>query len=261
MLKTNRTDRWWIEPTLTAGGFLCFVLYTTWRAFSGEYFVSENYLSPFYSPLLFENPIGEGAMHAWFGTWPTWIPSWIPNSPAIFILIFPLSFRMTCYYYRKFYYRSFFLSPPACAVEGIKHKNYKGETGLLTIQNLHRYTLYIALLYIVILYYDGFHALFRDGEFGFGIGTAILLINPTLLAFYAFGCHAFRHLIGGQEDCFTCPAGNEKIRYKAWKNVSILNSKHMLWAWLSMIWVAITDLYVMLVSKGVITDLNTWGSS
>ena len=110
------------------------------------------------------------------------------------------------------------------------------------------------------MYYDGYHGLFRDGEFGIGIGTIILLINPTLLAFYAFGCHAFRHLIGGKEDCFTCPAGNEKIKYKVWKKVSLLNSKHMLWAWASMIWVALTDLYVMLISKGVISDLNTWGN-
>ena len=52
---------------------------------------------------------------------------------------------------------------------------------------------------------------------------------------------------------------NEKIQYKAWKKTSILNSQHMLWAWISMIWGALTDLYIMLVSKGVITDLNTWG--
>ena len=260
MFRTKRTDSWWVEPALTATGFLCFVIYTTWRALSGVHFASDNYLSPFYSPLLFGNPVNHGIEHAWFGAWPSWIPGWIPESPAMFILIFPLSFRMTCYYYRKFYYRSFFLSPPACAVEGIKQKNYKGETGLLIIQNLHRYTLYLAILYIFILYYDGFHALFRDGEFGIGIGTVILIINPTLLAFYTFGCHAFRHLIGGKEDCFTCPIGNENIKYKAWKKVSLLNSKHMLWAWISMIWVALTDLYVMLVSRGVITDLNTWGN-
>ena len=113
-------------------------------------------------------------------------------------------------------------------------------------------------MYIGILYYDAFHGFFRDGEFGVGIGSFILLLNPTLLAFYTFGCHAFRHLIGGKEDCFTCPIGNEKVQHKLWRKVSALNSKHMLWAWVSMIWVAITDLYIMLVSKGVLTDWNTW---
>jgi len=259
LFNTQRSDRWWIEPSLTAFGFLSFVVYTTWRALSGVDFQHESYLSPFYSPLLFTSPIGEGAHHAWFGAWPESIPWWIPASPAIFILAFPLSFRMTCYYYRKFYYRSFFLTPPACAVEGISQKNYKGETGLLVIQNLHRFTLYMAILYIFILYYDAFLSLSRHGELGIGVGSIILLINPTLLAFYTFGCHAFRHLIGGSEDCFSCPAGNENIKYKAWKKVSVLNSKHMLWAWVSMIWVAFTDLYVMLVCKGIITDYNTWG--
>ncbi len=258
MFKNNRTDSWWLEPALTAFGFLSFVVYTTWRALSGSNFAADNYLSPFYSPLLFSNPEGHGIDHAWFGDWPSIIPDWIPASPALFILIFPLSFRLTCYYYRKFYYRSFFLSPPACSVEGVKQKNYKGETGLLVIQNLHRYTLYIAILYIGILYYDAFHGFFRNHEFGIGVGSVILLLNPTLLAFYTFGCHAFRHLIGGKEDCFTCPIGNEKVKHKVWKKVSILNSKHMLWAWISMIWVAITDLYIMLVSKGVIADWNTW---
>ena len=117
----------------------------------------------------------------------------------------------------------------------------------------------LLVVYICILYYDGFISFFRHGQFGVGVGSIILIINPTLLAFYTFGCHAFRHLIGGNEDCFSCPAGNEKIKHKAWKKVSILNSKHMLWAWISMIWVGLTDLYIMLVAKGIIIDYNTWG--
>jgi hypothetical protein len=32
----------------------------------------------------------------------------------------------------------------------------------------------------------------------------------------------------------------------------------MLFAWCSLVWVAFTDLYINLVSRGVITDLNTW---
>jgi hypothetical protein len=56
-------------------------------------------------------------------------------SPALIILIFPLGFRMTCYYYRKAYYRSFWMSPPACAVAE-PHKTYTGETRApLILQN------------------------------------------------------------------------------------------------------------------------------
>jgi hypothetical protein len=88
-------------------------------------------------------------------------------------------------------------------------KKYQGETALLVFQNLHRFTLYIALGFVAILSYDGVISLFRGGEFGIGVGSVILLVNPLLLAGYAFGCHAFRHLAGGKLDCFACPSGEQ----------------------------------------------------
>ena len=117
---TNRSDYWWVQPLLTGFGFLIFVIYTTWAMFQGEYYwwsASQEgfggYLSPFYSPLIFINPIAAGSAHldhAWFGIWPEWMPNFIPMTPAILILAGPLSFRLSCYYYRKFYYRAYFLS-------------------------------------------------------------------------------------------------------------------------------------------------------
>ena len=260
---TYRNDRWWLEPLLTGLGFLCFVIYTTWAMFQGNHYYYESYLSPFFSPLLYVDAsvVGSAPLdHAWLGSWPSWWPSFIPTSPALFILALPLSFRMTCYYYRKFYYRSFFLTPPACGVNPINQKNYKGETSLLIIQNIHRYTLYFAIFYIIVLYYDAYLSFFRHGEFGVGVGSIILLINPTLLACYTFGCHAFRHLIGGKEDCFSCTASIEKnkVSYSTWKKVSWLNSKHMLWAWVSMVWVGFTDFYIRMCSQGIFIDYNTW---
>ena len=270
LFQTNRSDYWWIEPLLTGLGFLGVVIYTTWAMFQGNYYWwsggSEGfggYLSPFYSPLLFIEQNVDGAApiaHAWFGPWPDWMPSLIPVTPALLILAGPLSFRMTCYYYRKFYYRSYFLSPPACTVMGITQKNYKGETALLVIQNLHRYTLYIAIGFVLVLSYDAILSFFRNGKLGIGVGSVILFLNPILLAGYTFGCHAFRHLTGGHENCFTCPQGKEKIRYKIWQGVTKLNTRHMFWAWISMIWVAFTDIYVRMVSKGIWIDLNSWGN-
>ena len=65
---------------------------------------------------------------------------------AASILIFPLGFRLTCYYYRKAYYRGFWASPPACAVAE-PHKKYTGETRFpLILQNIHRYFFYAALV-------------------------------------------------------------------------------------------------------------------
>ena len=262
---TLRKDRWWFEAAWTGIGFLIFSIYTTWAAIQGEHYFHESYLSPFYSPVLFSDPSvmgGAPIAHAWFGLWPESIasiwPSFLPMSPALLILMGPLSFRLTCYYYRKFYYRSYFLSPPSCGVGGIP-QNYKGETFLLKIQNIHRYTLYIALAYIVILYYDAYVSFFRDGEFGVGVGSIILLINPLLLTLYTCGCHAFRHLVGGQLDCFSCGKGSQ-TRLGIWKKVSFLNARHMFWAWISMIWVGLTDVYIRLVSMGIIHDFNTWGA-
>ena len=63
--------------------------------------------SPFYSPCLATNCHGY--------VWGPITGSAGQVSPALLILIFPLGFRLTCYYYRKAYYRSFWLSPPACA--------------------------------------------------------------------------------------------------------------------------------------------------
>jgi hypothetical protein len=33
----------------------------------------------------------------------------------------------------------------------------------------------------------------------------------------------------------------------------------MRFAWLSLFWVAFTDVYVRLVSMGIVRDFNTWG--
>lgn len=259
--ETNRTDSWWLSPLLVLSGLTAFVVYSTWAAFQAEHYYAVNYLSPLYSPVIFTAPDAAGAAplaHAWAGAWPEWWPSFIPRSPSFIILAFPLSFRLTCYYYRKAYYRAYAATPPACAVGSIPQKKYKGETAFLIFQNLHRYALYFALVFVCILYYDAFISLFNhEGEFGIGVGSVVLFLNATFLGLYTFGCHSFRHLIGGKVDCFSCSYANRK-RHDAWSLASILNSNHMLWAWISLFWVGFTDFYVRMVSMGYITDLNTW---
>ena len=74
------------------------------------------------------------------------------------VLPFLLGFRLTCYYYRKAYYRSFWLSPPACAVAE-PHSRYSGETRFpFNLQNLHRYALYLAIPVLAILWWDALEA-------------------------------------------------------------------------------------------------------
>lgn len=258
---TMRTDRWWIGPSLTVTVLTAFGIYATWAAFQGQHYYAAPYLSPFYSPVLCTAPDANGAAplsHAWFGGWPSWWPTFLPASPAFLILMFPGAFRFTCYYYRKAYYRSFVGSPPGCAVTPLAkgRKKYKGEAGLLLFQNLHRYALYFALVFVFILYYDAFAALRKDGEWGIGVGTVVLFINATMLGAYTFGCHSFRHLIGGREDCMSC--GLNTVRYRSWKLATWFNVRHMHFAWVSLLWVGFTDVYVRLVSMGIWHDLNTW---
>ena len=231
-LETSRRDFWWIEPFFTAIGLLAFVVYSTWAAFQNEHYQWESYLSPFYAPLLEYD--------------------WWPFSPAFLILWAPAGFRLTCYYYRKAYYRSLFLTPSACAVGG-RPQNYRGERFLLLFQNLHRYFLYIALVFCVILSYDAYISFtFKDG-LGIGVGTVIMTLNAVFLTAFTFGCNSLRHLVGGNVDCYSCVNFGHQ-RYQAWKFVNIFNMNHMMWAWISLFWVGFTDLYIRLVSMGIITD-------
>jgi hypothetical protein len=256
---TIRSDLWWVSPLVTFLVLTVFSVYVTWAAFQGDHYYANPYLSPLYSPVLYTDPSVPGAApiaHAWLGAWPSAWPSFLPASPALLILFFPGIFRFTCYYYRKAYYRAFTGSPPACAVNPVPRGKYRGETAWLVFQNLHRYALYFAVLYIFVLYYDAFVSLFRNGELGIGVGSVVLFLNATFLGGYTFGCHAARHLVGGGFDCMSC--GEETFRYGAWKRLSWLNARHHLFAWASLVWVVVTDVYVRLVSMGVIMDLNTW---
>ncbi len=270
--KTLRKDRWWLYPGIVLLGLTGFLIYGFWSAWQADFYWYSagqdgfgGYLAPFYSPLLFIKEGVAGAapiQHAIFGTWPSWWPTWIPPSPSLLILAIPGIFRFTCYYYRKAYYRAFTGTPPACAVGALPRKGksgYKGETGLMIVQNLHRYAMYFAMIYIVVFFYDAYLSFFRGGVFGIGVGSILLLGNPILLAGYSFGCHSIRHLVSGSSDCYSCSMVG-KMAHKNGKIVGWLNQRHELFAWLSLIWIVIADLYVRMVSMGYITDLNTWVS-
>jgi hypothetical protein len=249
-----------VGPLATAVGLIVFFGYLTVRAFHPTYVWYDPYVSPAVAPTAFTSihgyPGSVPVEHAWFGAFPAWWPGWLPQTPAFFVPWMAIAFRFTCYYYRKAYYRSFFMSPPACSVRGVKRK-YRGETALLIFQNLHRYTLYGALFLLGCLWWEALGAFFRGGEFGFGVGTAVMVINAALLSGYTFGCHSWRHLVGGRLDCMTCD-GAPTVRFRIWNRSSWLNARHMPFAWMSLFWVCFTDFYVYLVSSGRLHDVNTW---
>ncbi len=240
---TQRRDTWWLAPLLTFLGLTGFGIYSAWAALQGNHYESGPYLSPFYSPNVKEI----------FG----WNP---PFSFAFLFLWIPLGFRATCYYYRKAYYRSIFIDPPACAVGEPKSRTYKGEASFpFILQNIHRYFFYLATIVLAFLWYDVLKAFFFKNlvtgqtEFGVGVGTLVLLVNVVALSGFSFGCNSLRHLIGGKLDCFSCSAST-RIRYKLWGGVSVLNLKHMEWAWISLFTVGFADLYVRLCSMKIWFD-------
>jgi len=247
--RTLRRDRWWATPTVTVTFLTAFVVYSTWAVFqNAHYYVGaaahRDLISPFYSPCLTASCVG-GARGALFITWWT-------ISPGILVLGGPLGFRLTCYYYRKAYYRSFWRSPPACGVAD-GHGSYSGETRFpLILQNVHRYFFFIGLVFNTILTIDAIMA-FRlpgDGGIGLSIGTLVLVVNATLLWLYSLSCHACRHLCGGNVNQFS----RHPLRQRIWRFLTPLNARHMQLAWASLVFVALADLYVRLVASGAFHD-------
>jgi hypothetical protein len=226
---------WWLSPATVVLVLGSFAVYATWAVVFGHgTHEFKNYLSPFYSPYL-------GGLK-------------LPFSPAILIMWVPLGFRLTCYYYRKAYYRSFFWDPPACARGELRSETYHGETRFpFILQNLHRYFFYGSLVVWLFLAADTVQAFLFDGQFGIRLGSLIFLANIVLLGLYTFSCHSWRHLIGGNLDCFSCSMA-AKLRHGAWERVSLLNQNHMLWAWTSLFSVSLADLYVRLLVAGILID-------
>ena len=248
---TSRKDAWWVTPLFTFLGLSAFVIYVTWAAFQGEHYAYGPYLSPLYSPEIYGD-----SPHSWFGGKPAWFPYWLPWSPALLVLWAPGLFRLTCYYYRGAYYKAFWADPPSCTVSEPR-KKFLGENSLpLIIQNVHRYFMYISLIFLVFLIGDVWRALwFTDPtsgqkSFGIGVGTLVLAINVVLLGGYALGCHSLRHAVGGIMDRLS----GKPVRYTMYRCVSCLNRRHMLWAWMSLFWVGFADIYVRLCSTGVWSD-------
>ncbi len=230
---------WWVLPLTTVVMLGAFGIYSAWEALlhdNGRYTgQGANYLSPFFSP----DVTGLG----------------IKVLPALYVVWAPLLFRATCYYYRKAYYRSFFLDPPSCAIREPR-KGYSGETAFpLILNNLHRFFLYVAILVVLFLWKDAIEAFFFSNGFGVRLGSLIMLVNVILLTMYTLSCHSFRHLVGGGLDCFSCGA-NPIWRYGLWRRVSMWNASHAFWAWISMFSVWGADLYIRLLLNGTISDVR-----
>jgi hypothetical protein len=231
-----------VEPAVTGTLFGLFIVYSlfsafVWQPFLGVPYEAQGYLSPFFSPLIA----------------PDLLP---PLTPAVLILWAPLGLRVTCYYYRKFYYRAYFLDPPACAVgEPPLHGRYALERRLpFILMNLHRFFLYAAFVPLAFLWLDALFALRYEDHWRISLGSVLFFVNVALLSGFSLSCHSLRHLVGGRLDCFSCSFA-ARARHRTWRFRTVLNERHMQWAWASLISVALADLFVRLLAAGAINDL------
>ena len=245
---TERQDEWWWEPTLIIIALAVFLAYGMWTSFQPRAFYDfQSYSSPFQSPIL--HFLNIDSLN---------VSPLIAQMIVLGPLAIPFGFRFTCYYFRKAYYRSFFMSPSACTVGKANAEAYNGERGLFVFQNLHRYFMYLAMVLVVLHWIDTVKAFIWQDQLYVGLGSILLLIDAVFLSLYVFSCHAWRHLVGGKIDCFSCSHRNE-IRYKGWQRISKLNENHGLWAWISMASIVAADLYIRLVASGAINEIKFIG--
>ncbi|MCL4357195.1 MAG: succinate dehydrogenase [Candidatus Thermoplasmatota archaeon] len=182
-------------------------------------------------------------------------------SPTILVLPLVAGFRATCYAYRKDYHRHLFSHPIGCSVENFNKagevnfpgekvgRSYSGETGLFRLENLHRYFWYAAVAILPFFYYDLYLAMNYNGEFT--LGVLLLILNTLWVTLYTFSCHFFRHLTGGNVDCYSCPVNKKSYRRTIFNRISKLNGHHEMFAWISLASFFLVDLFIRGVAAGL----------
>jgi hypothetical protein len=173
-------------------------------------------------------------------------------SPTILIVPLPGLFRLTCYAYRKDYHRHLFNHPLGCANADRADETTRKYTGernaLFQVENFHRYFLYAGIAILPFFYYDFYHSLTYSNALT--LGGLFLLVNALCLTAWTFSCHAFRHIIGGNVDCYSCvPAGG--ARKGIYERQSWLNKHHEMLAWISLLMIFFTDLYLRGLTGGL----------
>ncbi len=181
-------------------------------------------------------------------------------SPALLILWAPGGFRLTCYYYRGAYYKAF-LGRSA----GLHRRRTAQDVSRRALVSAHHaecaslLSLSRAHLHRASSLIDVWKAMwFADPatgktSFGIGVGTIVLAINVVLARrlhlWLSFAAPSRRRI---SRSTFA----SRRPAISAYRCVSCLNRRHMLWAWMSLFWVGFSDLYVRLCSMGVWHDFR-----
>ncbi len=192
--RTSRRDSWWSTPLVVFTVFSPLSSTPRGQRFKTHTTNSGLILSPFYSPVLWGD-----SSHAWFGPQPAWWPGVLPFSPALVdsSVPWPVPIHVLLLPWRLL---QGVLGGSAELRRRRTAQGYLGENSFpLILQNVHRYFFYFAVIFIFILSYDVWLALWFTNpvtlrkQFGIGVGTILLLVNVILLASYTFGCHSGRH--------------------------------------------------------------------
>jgi hypothetical protein len=180
-------------------------------------------------------------------------------SPTILVVPIAGLFRLTCYAYRKDYYRHIFNHPQSCATNeraDDKNRGYSGETSLFSFNNLHRYLLYAGIALLPFFYYDFYVSVTYFGGFLLRFASLLILLNAVLLTLWVFSCHAFRHVFaGGNVKCYDCGL-NPAARKGFFNAQSMLNRHHEEWAFISLVVIVLVDLYLRALVAGFPVDFT-----
>jgi hypothetical protein len=181
-------------------------------------------------------------------------------SPTVLIVPIPGLFRLTCYAYRKDYHRHLLHHPLACdnpERDDKPSRHYTGErNAVFLLENLHRYFLYAGILILPFFYYDFYRSLIFADSLRFG--SLLILANALALTAWTLSCHALRHLIGGNIDCYSCAKAGG-VRNSLWRAQSWWNSRHEALAWISLATIVIVDLYLRGLAAGLPLDFKLFG--
>ncbi len=183
-------------------------------------------------------------------------------APTILVLPLVAGFRATCYAYRKDYHRHLFKHPMACEVTSFRDAQkkmdisgekrgrlYVGETNFFRLENLHRYFWYAAVAILPFFFFDIYVALSYNGTFT--LGALLLIWNTFWAVIYTFSCHFFRHVTGGNVDCYSCPVNKKSARRPLFNAISKLNNNHETFAWMSLASFFLVDLFIRGVAVGL----------
>ncbi len=176
-------------------------------------------------------------------------------SPTVLVLPFVGLFRLTCYAYRKDYHRHVFNHPRNCEIgfrAEFKGREYTGETRFFRLENFHRYFMYFAVAILPFFYYDIYLSFVYQPGFTLTLGGLLLIVNTAFVTLYTFSCHAIRHLVGGNTDCFSC---QHQTRKRLFNGQTLINNHHETFAWLSLTMFFLVDLFIRATVAGVIPNI------